>query len=118
MAWVLDYLCLKLSKVSEDILDVPYYDCLRKFNSYRALDSLNRSLPIIAYPVMTEEANNMSQKRLREAEEDFYKTIGIGMEDRTKVVPHTKSGIPETIEDLFRKHIPEEMLREDGIIDV
>ena len=76
---------MKLSKITDDILDLPYYDVMRKFRTYRALEKLESAKPIIAYPVMTEKGATDATNRQNKAIEDFNKVID-GVEEMTQEI--------------------------------
>jgi len=73
---LVDYLCLKLHKVTEDILDIPHFDCLRKFNTYRALDILDQNLPIAAYPIISNEGVAQVNRKVQDARDVLGELIG------------------------------------------
>ena len=77
---MVDYLCLKLGKFTEEILDLPYFDCKRKFNTYRALDVFQQVQPIVAYPILSEEGGASAMERATAAQQELYKLIGMGVD--------------------------------------
>jgi len=80
---------LKLGKLTDDLLDEIYDDIMRKFNTYRALDSVEQATPIIAYPILSEEGGKAANKRISQATDKLYELVGYtdGAIDKLETVP-------------------------------
>jgi hypothetical protein len=86
---------LKLSKLTDDIIDEPYEDIMRKFQTYRALDGVETATPIVAYPVLSEEGGRTANTRVKDATNRLYGIIGY--EETTGAVEQPQVGIDEDL---------------------
>lgn len=50
---------------------------IRKFNTYRAMDELEKSLPVTAIPIISEDGMSRVQERVADAQSALYKEIGL-----------------------------------------
>lgn len=91
---MVDYLCLKLSMTSEQVIDMPYFDCKRKVDTYRAMDRLEAATPIIAYPILGEEGGRAATERYEKAQEDLRIITGLTPVEQAKAVP-TSEPMPD-----------------------
>lgn len=108
---MVDYLCLKLSKTTEEVLDIPYFDCKRKLETYRAIEQLEQSLPIIAYPILGEEGGRAATQRVERMESNLKELIGIGMSIE-KMTPETM----EQLTGFFEEQVGEELISIEDLI--
>lgn len=111
---MIDYLCLKLHKVTEEILDIPFFDAERKFKTYRMMDSMEHSRPITAYPILDEKGDAAVKERITQVTSEFNNLIGFSKEQNKDEEP--KDELPSDIMDLFKQHIGEDQLRKDGVL--
>lgn len=59
----------------------------RKFETYRSMDSLEVATPIVAYPILSEEAGKATGNAVSAAYEDFMNQIGLEKKAALKITP-------------------------------
>ena len=84
---MIDYVCLKLGKLTDDLLDEGYDDLMRKFITYRALDRIENSTPIVAYPILSKEGGQDATKQLQMAIDELNEIVGYKTASKTEAVP-------------------------------
>lgn len=56
---------------------MPYFDCQRKFETYRAMDSYLQTVPIVAYPILSDESGQAAIDRTAAAQTVLFELTGI-----------------------------------------
>ena len=105
---------LRTGWTDEVVLSRPHFSNKRKFDTYRAIDRLERVVPIMAVPIMSEEGGNSARSNVEEASAELFMLMG--MENKFKATILNGDELPPDLMDMFEKHIGKEQLEKDGII--
>lgn len=78
---------MKLSRLTDDLLDEGYDDMMRKFKTYRTLDEVKHNTPIMAYPIMSKEGADAATKRINSSNDKLCELVGYTTSSKTEAVP-------------------------------
>ena len=97
ICFFIDYLVLKTGWSDQEVLDNSHASNKRKFNTYRAMDSLEAASPIVAYPILSKEAGEDVGKSVSAAHEDFMNQIGFEKKVEPEITPAQEDQMREIL---------------------
>lgn len=84
--------------MTDDILDEPYTDMMRKFKTYRAVDKVIETTPILAYPILDEKGGVLASEASGKALRELYGLTG--------------QDVAEVVAGELEPHLPDKVVRD------